>query len=336
MRKYKIAFFGLKKEDEEFYKKVLSDNELSFTNEDLSLPNATKYSDFDIVSVFISSKLDAKVLTILKNLKFIATRSTGFDHIDLEFCRKKGIKVANIPSYGENTVAEHAMALLLTITRRIFESVERVKQSNFSPQGLTGVDLKGKIVGVLGTGRIGRHFIKMALGFNTKVIAYDLKPNLEFAKTTGFEYVSFDYLLKKSDIISLHVPYRKETHHLINRVALKNVKKGVIIINTARGGLIETDALFDALQDRSVGGAGLDVLEEEAFLQEEIELLYKDNSGESDFKIALENHMMALLPNVVITPHNAFNSVEALQRIADATVENINGFIEKNSKNLVN
>lgn len=319
----KIGFFNIKDWEKKHILKSLKKHNCFFDSGRLDSSNAKRYSDLEVISVFIDSKLTSKVLKNFKKLRLISTRSTGFDHIDLDYCKRKNILVSNVPSYGENTVAEHAVALLLTITRRISESVERVRQGQFSPEGLTGMDLKDKVVGVVGTGHIGINFIKMVRGFDMKVIASDIRPNKSLAVKLGFVYVSMDYLLSKSDVISLHVPYNKKTYHIIDRKAIQKMKKGVIVINTARGGLIETDALFDGLKEGKVKGAGLDVLEEEGFLKEEIELLHRDTYKNVDFKTALENHVMVQLHNVVVTPHNAFNSTEALERILKTTVENI-------------
>ena len=331
----KVGFFDCRDEDKDYIIGKLNPHRVVFDSDKLSSTNVSKYKDLDVVSVFIYSSLPKEVLEQMPNLKFIATRSTGFDHIDLAYCESKGIKVANVPSYGENTVAEHAMALVLFLSRRLREAADRVKSGDFSPDGLTGWDLKGKVIGVVGTGHIGRNLINMALGFNMKVLAFDVFPDQDFAHQKGFEYVDTDYLFSRSDVISLHVPYLPTTHHIINKESISKMKKGVIIINTSRGGLIETDALFDALKSGQVGGAGLDVLEEETFIKEESELLYRDTYGKVDFKIALENHLMSYFPNVIITPHSAFNSKEAIMRILDTTLENTVAFANGNPTNLV-
>jgi len=332
-----VVFFEVKDWESDIIKKSFKDaSTLSLCKELLTSENASEYAQAEVISTFINSKVTKEVLDKMPNLKLIATRSTGYDHIDLEYCKSRKIDVANVPTYGENTVAEHAMALILSLTRRIPESIERVRRGNFSPEGLTGIDLKNKVMGVIGTGHIGRNLIVFAKGFGMKVLAYDVKPDEAFANEAGFIYADLDYVLAKSDIISLHVPYLESTHHIINRERISKMKEGVIVINTARGGLIQTDALFDGLSSGQVGAAGLDVLEEEGFLKEEIELLHKDTEGDVDFKIALENHMMANLPNVIITPHNAFNSKEALMRIIDTTIDNIFCYSSGACKNLVN
>lgn len=334
--KSKIVFFEARQWEKEYLSSKLPNSNLIFSEYPLTEANVNDYVDAEVISVFINSKVDNSLLSRFSNLKMLATRSTGYDHIDIKFCVDKNIIVTNVPSYGENTVAEHAMALLLAITRRLFESAERVKGGNFTPDGLTGIDIKGKTVGVIGSGHIGSKFIKMVKGFDAKVICFDPIPNEVLSKDLGFDYVGLEYLLTNSDIISLHCPLNDKTKHIINADSIKKVKKGVIIINTARGALIETNALFDMLKSNHIGGAGLDTLEEEVFLKEELELLHKERPTNFDYKIALQNHAMAHLDNVIITPHNAFNSKEALFRILDTTIENIECYIIGQCKNIIN
>ena len=330
----KVCFFEVK----DWEKTLINDNfkkDVMLCSETLTLDNYTEFKEATVISVFISSVLNEELLSKFPNLKVIATRSTGYDHVDIKYCQSKGITVCNVPSYGENTVAEHAMALLLALAKRIPESIDRVKQGNFLPDGLTGIDLKDRVLGVIGTGHIGVNMIQMANGFKMKVIAYDAFPKPALESELNFSYVDFNYLLKKSDVISIHVPYSEKTHHLINRDNVKDLKDKVILINTSRGGIIETDALYDGLRSGKIGGAGLDVVEQEQFIKEELELLHTDEHGDIDFKVALENHMMAYFPNVIITPHNAFNSHEALMRIIKTTIENIVTYINGEPKNLV-
>ena len=331
----KVVFFDVKDWEKEEIHKIVKDFDVKLCTDSLTIDNASEYADAEALSIFINSDCSAKVLEKFKDLQLITTRSTGYDHIDLEYCKSNNIQVANVPSYGSNTVAEHAMALVLALTRRIVESADRVRRNDFRPDGLTGVDLMGKVMGVVGTGKIGQNLAKYASAFGMKVLAYDVKPNPELAEKFGFTYVELDYLLAKSDVVSLHVPFLPSTKHLINKKNIMKMKKGSYLINTARGGLIETDALFDALRVGHIAGAGLDVFEEEKFLTEEAELLHQDSHGEVDFKIALENHMMSYLPNVVVTPHNAFNSKEALQRIIVTTVDNIVCFAKGKCENII-
>lgn len=330
----KIACFELQDWEKDFLREKFANTlDLSLHSEVLSPNNISLESFADGIVVFIYSNVNKEVLDQMPNLKFIATMSTGFDHIDIEECKHRNIIVSTVPTYGENTVAEHAFALIFAISRRLIESHDRVKSGNFSPVGLTGFDLFGKTLGVLGVGNIGTHVIRIAKGIGMDVLAYKRTPDLKLASDLGFRFVSLDELYSQSDIITVHVPYTKETHHLLNLDAFSKMKDGVIIINTARGAIIDTDALVQVLQSGKVAAAGLDVLEEEPMLREEHELLHKDVESE-ELKTVLENHMLLNNPKVLITPHNAFNSREALMRILRTTEENINGFLSGTPKNL--
>jgi len=310
---------------------------VDFSSEKLTLENAKKFKDYEVVSTFISSQLSAEALAQLENLKFIATRSTGFDHIDLDYCKKKEVLISNVPAYGKHTVAEYTFALLLCLIRKVYNSYHRIRETgSFSLEGLRGEELFGKTLGVIGTGRIGTEVIKIAKGFSMKVIAYDKYPKEDLAQELDFKYVSLEELLSNADIITLHVPYNKGTHHLLNKDNLSKVKKGVYIINTARGGVIETDALYQALKNGQIGGAALDVLEEEGDLKEEQRmLLEKENIPPEKLRTLLANHIFIDLDNVIISPHNAFNTKEALQNIVITTIENIESYLKGEAKNLV-
>jgi D-lactate dehydrogenase len=280
----------------------------------------------------VNSRVDKKVFSRLPNLKFIATRSTGFDHIDIAQAEKQNILVSNVPSYGENTVAEFTFALILALSRKIYPAIKRVhEQGLFSYEGLRGFDLKGKTIGVIGTGKIGARVIKIAQGFEMEVLAYDPHPREDL----GIKYATLEDLLKKSDIISIHVPYMPATHHLINEENLKLVKPTAILINTSRGGLVDTMALLTSLKQKQLAGAGLDVLEEEGYIIDELNLL-KGHPNEEQLKTILADHELMQMDNVVVTPHNAFNTKEALERIFQTTAENIKSFQLKLPVNLVN
>lgn len=330
----KIAFFEIEDWEKDYLKKYLGKN-IYFSKEKLTERNVGKIKDCEILAVFIYSKITKKILDKLPKLKMIATMSTGFDHIDLEECKKRKIKVCNVPTYGENTVAEHTFALILSISRKIPESIEKTRRGDFRLSGLRGFDLKGRKIGIIGCGNIGKHVARIAKGFEMDILVFDVKKNPKLAKKVGFRYVSMDKLLKESDIITLHVPDNKFTHHMINDKALRKCKKGVILINTARGGLIDTKALLKALRNNTVKYAGLDVLEGECFIREEKELLHSDFMKVCDLKTVLRSNMLLNNPNVCITPHNAFNSKEALLRILDTTIENIKRFIKKKPVNVV-
>ncbi|MBT3450836.1 hydroxyacid dehydrogenase [archaeon] len=324
---------------ESWEKKELSQefpkDELFFSYNKINCKNAVKYSDLEAVSIFIYSKIDSKVLDCMPKLKFITTRSTGFNHIDLEECKKRKITVCNVPSYGENTVAEHAFALILNLSRKMFDSIERTKHSSFSLDGLRGFDLQGKTLGIVGCGKIGQHLVRMAKGFEMKVQVFDVYKNKDLAKELSFKYVTLNNLLKNSDVISLHVPLNKHTKHLINKEKFKLMKPNCILINTSRGGVIDTDALVWALKTKKIVGAGLDVLEEECNIIEETQLLTKKHRNNCNMKTLLENHMLLNMSNVVITPHNAFNTKEALQRILDTTVKNFKCYKKGRKVNVV-
>lgn len=315
----------------DFLKKV------DFSSEKLTVENAKKFKDYEVVSTFISSQLSTEVLGQLENLKFIVTRSTGFDHIDLDYCKKKGILVSNVPAYGSHTVAEYTFALLLCLIRKVYNSYHRVRETgSFSLEGLRGEELFGKTIGIVGTGRIGTEVIKIAKGFSMNVIAYDKYPKEELADKLDFKYVSLEKLLSQADIISLHVPYNKETHHLINKDNISKIKKGAYIINTARGGVIETEALYQALKKGDIAGAALDVLEEEGDLKEEQRMLLENQDIPPEkLKTLLANHIFIDLDNVIISPHNAFNTKEALQNIIITTIENIEGYLNGKPQNLI-
>ncbi len=335
MKKLKIAFFETEPWEINYLKSRLNGLDLIFFEDKLTSRNLKKILDVNVLSPFIYSVVDKKVINSLESLKYIATRSTGFDHIDLKTCKHKNILVSNVPTYGENTVAEHTFALILALSRKVHLSWERTQKGNFSLDNLRGFDLKGKNLGVVGIGNIGRHVIRIAKGFEMNILAFDIKKDQKFAKEIGFKYVPLDYLFKNSDIITLHVPYNKATHHLVNLKTLKLFKKGCYLINTARGGICDTTALLRGLKQGIFAGLGLDVLEEECFIKEERELLTSAFKKTCDLKTVLENHILINQPNVIITPHNAFNSKEALTRILDTTVESIKSFARNEPINLV-
>lgn len=333
--KPKIAFFEAHEWEKPYLKEKLKGYNVLFFKGTINEANIDKFKDADIVSVFIYSKVDKALINKLKNLRLVSTRGTGFDHIDLDECRKRKITVCNVPTYGENTVAEHTFALILSLTRKTHKAWERTRRLNFSQEGLMGIDLRGKTLGVIGVGNIGKHVIRIAKGFEMDVVAFDVFKIRGLEKKFGFKYVNFDALLKKSDIISLHCPYNKKTYHLINKSNIKKIKKGALLINTARGALIETNALVNALDSEILSGAGLDVLEDECLIKEDAQVMSKHFPDKCDMKVILQDHILAKKDNVIITPHNAFNSVEALQRILDTTVDNIRHFLNNKSINIV-
>jgi len=293
-------------------------------------------ADAEALSIFITTHIGAKELDKFPNLKIIATRSTGFDHIDLVEAKKRGILVCTVPSYGVNTVAEFAFALVLALSRRIYDAYKRVSSTgSFSQEGLRGFDLSGKTIGVVGTGHIGVHAIQMAKGFAMNVIAFDAFPKEGLDKELGFTYVPLNELLNKSDIVTLHVPYNPQTHHLINKDNIHEFKKGAYLINTARGAVVETEALVIALQENVLAGAGLDVLEEEGDMQNEARLFSLPHPREEELKTILANHYLIDHPRVIVTAHIAFNSQEAVERILDTSAENLTAFAKGTSQNTI-
>jgi D-lactate dehydrogenase len=321
----KAAFFEIREWEKRVVKKELKGFSLKFFKEELNEENVKKIKDVEIVSVFLGSKINKKIIKSIPKLKLIVTRSTGYDHVDIREAKRKKIVVCNRPRYGENTVAEHTFALILALSRKVHKSYLRSLVGDFSIEGLKGFDLDGKTLGVLGTGRIGKHVIRIARGFNMKILACSHSEDSFLAEQLNFKYVKFNELLKKSDIITIHVPYRKENRHLINSRAFRKMKKGAILINTARGALVDTKALMRALEKKKVAGAGLDVLEGEEFLKEEKEFLYDTAKREALKQLALDHKLLAM-DNVVYTPHIAFFSQEALERIIMNTIDDIKDF----------
>lgn len=290
----------------------------------------------EVLSVFVNSTIGKAELDRFPNVKHIAARSTGYDNIDLAETSKRGISVSSVPAYGANTVAEFAFGLLLTVSRKLYECIKKVQDEGlFSQDGLRGFDLKGKTIGVVGTGNIGKHMVSIAKGFGMTVLAFDAYPNESLAKELGFSYVSFDDILAKSDVVSLHLPYMKETHHILNVGNIGKMKKGSVLINTARGALVETEALVKGLREGILLGVGLDVLEEEGYIEDETKLFFGPHPNETSLKTTLENHYLIEHPRAIIAPHNAFNTDEAIRRILDTTMQNILGFASGEPKNLI-
>jgi len=301
----------------------------------LTADNAAEFSDAQIISTFIYSELGTEVLQQLPNLKLVATRSTGFDHVDTDFCQEQGILVSNVPSYGENTVAEHTFGLLLNISHKLTEAVDRTRKGDFSQEGLQGFDLRGKTLGVIGTGTIGEYVIGIARGFQMDVVAFDVKVKPELAERLGFRYAALEDVLAEADIVTLHVPANPKTHHLISQEQFTAMKDGVVLINTSRGSIVDIDALIEALSQGKVAAAGLDVLPEEPTMREEAELLRSVYRKKHNMDTLLADHVLLRLRNVIITPHSAFNTREAVQRILDTTAENIAQFVSGEPQNVV-
>ena len=330
----KIAFFEIKGWEKHLLKKALKGHQIKFFPEPLNTENLKQITHYDILSVFIYSKITKQILAKLPKLKLITTRSTGFDHIDLKACKQRKITVCNVPFYGENTVAEHTFALILALSRNIHKSYVRVLKGDFSIEGLKGFDLKGKTIGVIGAGHIGLHVIKIARGFGMEVLAYDVHQDHFLEEVLDFKYVTLETLLQNSDIITLHTPALPSTYHLINKQNIHLIKKDALLINTSRGSVVETEALIEALDKKILSGAGLDVLEGEELIKEEKQLLYDKKKLEA-LRALVRDQILLTKDNVVYTPHIAFYSQEALERILETTVKNILNFIQEHPQNVV-
>lgn len=322
----KIVFYECEPWEKAYLARQLKGHRLKFVDRPVSALTAHEADHAEVVCCFIYSRIGRAELGRWKKLRMIATRSTGFDHIDLAACARRGVKVCNVPAYGSHTVAEHALALMLALSKKIIQSSERTRQGNFSLDGLRTFDLEDKTLGLVGFGKIGSHLAKTAKALGMHVRVYDPYADANLVELLTCKSVGFDELLRVSDIISLHCNLTPQNTHIINKDAISRMKRGVILINTARGGLIDNEALVEAILSGHVAGAGLDVLEEEGGIKEERQLLtaqFKEGRG---LRTVLANHMLLSKPNVIVTPHNAFNSTEALTRILDTTAENIRAF----------
>ena len=313
----KIAFFDAKDYDIASFENANRDGkfEIKFYETKLSIDTVNLANGYDAVCVFVNDNVDKEVIDALYSygVKLIALRCAGYNNVDIEHAYGK-IHVVRVPAYSPYAVAEHAMALLLTSIRRIHKAYIRTRDHNFSLSGLTGFDLHGKTVGVVGTGKIGRIFADICKGFGMNILAYDKFP----AKDSGLTYVSLDEIWKNADVISFHCPLTDETKHMVNKDSIAAMKKGVVIINTSRGALIDSEALLEGIKDRQIGAACLDVYEEES------DVFFHDFSGH-----IINDDILARLismPNVIVTSHQAFLTNEALSNIADTTLSNITQF----------
>ena len=319
----KVAFFDAKSYDEVSFNKTNADYgfDIRYYQEHLNLKTVPLAKGADVVCIFVNAECNAAVIDeLIKNgVKLIALRCAGFNNVDLKAAKDR-IKVVRVPAYSPHAVAEYAVSLMLALNRKIFRAVNRTREGNFALKGLMGFDMYGKTAGIVGMGRIAKELIKILYGFGMKVLAYDLYPDMEFAKQYGVKMVSLDELYAESDIISLHCPLTPETTFLINAQSIAKMKPGVMIINTGRGKLIHTEELIEGLRTKQVGSAGLDVYEEEK------NYFYEDRSD----KIIDDDVLARLLmmPNVVLTSHQAFFTAEAMHNIALTTLESIKEFSE--------
>ncbi|WP_026954864.1 2-hydroxyacid dehydrogenase [Algoriphagus vanfongensis] len=317
----KIAFYSAKSYDKESFDHFAQDfgHEITYFEAKLDKHSTSLAADHEVVCAFVNDILDKSVLKKLKDtgVKLIALRCAGYNQVDLEAAKDLEIPLVRVPVYSPEAVAEHGFALILTLSRKTHKAYNRVRESNFSLEGLTGFNLHGKTIGVIGTGAIGQAFCNIALGFGTQVLAYDLYENEEL-KSKGIRYADLNELFAQSDIISLHCPLTPETKHLINAKTIKQMKDGVVLINTSRGALIETKSVIKALKSKKIGYLGIDVYEQEE------DLFFKNLSEE----IIPDDQISRLMtfPNVLITGHQAFLTREALAQIAQTTLRNISEF----------
>lgn len=321
----KVAIFDTHQYEREYFERanLKAGHELTFFEVKLNEETVSLAFGYDAVCVFVNDCLDEEVIRGLHagKIKLIALRSTGFNNVDLETAHRYGISVVRVPEYSPYAVAEHAVALILCLDRKIHKAHQRVREGNFSLEGLVGFDLHGKTVGIIGTGKIGTVMARIMSGFGCQILANDLSPNEIVSSLPHTRYVDLDRLYRESDIVSLHVPLTPQTNHLLNEASFAKMKRGVIVINTGRGGLIDTHALIQALKRGQIGFAGLDVYEEED------KIFFKDLSDQ-----VLQDDLIARLltfPNVLITSHQGYLTKEALQNIAQTTLANISEFQER-------
>lgn len=327
----KILIFDATPIVRDVYSATLPGHSLVFHEGPVSDDVFAANTDAEIVALFVSSKLTAAQMDVLPNLKMISARSAGFDNVDSAHAKERGIVVSRVPKYGQHTVAEFAMGLMLQLSRKLYEASRRVREDgSFSQDGLEGFDLFGKTLGVLGTGNIGRAVVGLGQGFGMHVLMNDMYPAKDLENENA-KYVELDELLAQSDIVSMHVPYMPETHHFLNAERIAKMKPGAYLINTARGELVDTMALLAALKSGQLAGAGLDVLEEERRMKS------GDASGATS---DITEHMHAdkelmAMPNVIVTPHVAYFSREANRDIQEISAHNITAFLAGHPTNLV-
>ena len=327
----KILFYDTKEYDKKLFERYNKDYgfEIKYLESKLNNETAPLANGYDAVCIFVNDRAEKETLDILKEcgVKLIVLSCAGYNNVDIKNL-PEGMSVVRVPRYSPYAVAEHAVALLLSVDRKIYKSYQRTKKYNFTLNGLLGFDIHGKTVGVIGTGKIGKVFINIMKGFGTEVLAYDVYPDEKAAQEMGFKYTTLDELYEKSDIISLHCPLTDENTNMINKDSIKKMKKGVVIINTSRGKLINSDDLIDALGKGKIGGLGLDVFdEEEDFFLNDMSNSYYRNT---------ELSVLLTMPNVVITSHQAFFTKEALDKIGKVSMDNIKEFFETgNCENFV-
>jgi D-lactate dehydrogenase len=334
--KPKIVIYDAKPEDEAYFAGALPGFEVVTTPDHIT-PETLALADGAVaVAMHVCCRVDAKVMDAVPTLKLVAARSTGFDNVDVAEAARRGVAVVTVPSYGEHTVAEYAFLLMLAVSRKLPATLNATRAGEIHADDLIGFDLNGKTLGVVGTGHIGRHVIEIGRGFGMTVVGFDPFPNPELAADPNFKYLPLPELLAASDVVTLHAPATADNAHIIDAAALKLMKPTAILVNDARGSLVDTAALVEALTTGVIAGAGLDCLEGEQFENTDQELnLLRHRSHSEELRQALCIDILLGLPNVVLTSHNAFNSAEALQRIRETTAQNITAWQSGAPVNLV-
>jgi len=330
----KIVFDAVEPNEQDVLRAALQRHELVFLGK--SIDHDEVIVDADVVSVFVSSPLTATTLAAMPSLRMVAARSTGFDHIDAATVRSRGIVVSTVPSYGTRTVAEFAFALILALSRKAYAAFDELRDKGTADiHRYEGFDLVGKTIGIVGTGKIGKNVARIAQGFGMRVLLNDARPDEAFAAEVGASYGALEDIVAKSDIVSLHVPYMRETHHLINETVLMRFKKGSYLVNTSRGAIVDTLALVRALKSSQLAGAGLDVIEGEKELLDETSLLSNVHNDINEFRTLVAAHALVDMPNVIVTPHIAFNTREAKREILETTIANIQAFVKGAPQNMM-
>lgn len=332
----KIVVFDADSYDKKFFKNAFNGKySIEFVESALNDMTALtdSHKEAEIISCFTDSRVSKEVIHKFPNLKLIALRSVGFNHIDTEYCKEKEIAVETTPNYGNMTVAEFAFSLILDVARKVTRTYMFLRNTDLIPKNTTGVELYGKTIGIVGLGKIGSEAARLGYGFGMKILGYDMYEREDLKEKYGVQYVDFDTLVRNSDVITLHAPSNEDNYHIFNEDAFKKMKPNAIIVNTARGELIDTQALYNALSNKTIMGAGLDVLETEETLENPAYLNDIERLNTKSLRNTIFNDRLLRLNNAIITPHIAYDSYEAIDRILGTTVDNINAFTDGRIQN---
>jgi D-lactate dehydrogenase len=333
-----LAIFDVDKKEIDILSKALEEtgHELRFYQRQMDMNSVHDNEDIVGIAMFIRPQITSTLLDHLPRLKIISAMSTGYDHIDLQACKARNVTVCNVPDYADNTVAEYAFGLIVSLLRKFRPTFDRINRGIFSRTGLLGTDIKGKTLGLVGAGRIGSHMARLGCAYGMKVIAHDLHPKTDLLEGGNVEFKCIEIVLSEADVISLHVPYNASTHHMINEERLRLFKPSAFLINTSRGKVVDTKALADALREGRLAGAALDTFEgtEMEILVEE-EMLRRDDLTAMTLRHAWDEYSIMHSERVILTPYNAFNTEEALERIVTTTAKNINAYFSGHPQNVV-